>query len=231
MSKNLKVIVCAYNPDRLVRTGCKYPDHNQELSTWEDHELMFSKIIEVELNHDAGVPVDTLIVCNNDCCGFFDKYNGVKTKNGKIIVRYRNNIGGSFGGYSYAYQNFKYRTYLFTEDDLIVFGDHYYKKILDRMETEKADFVALLGISPNGRFPEHAHGGIGVATRETLDAIAVDGELPYHHGEWQHSLVIYSGEIPFTNNMLKSGKKMIYYGKEEWSADNLLLPYYDVHTT
>lgn len=225
---NLKVIACAFNPERHIRRTSKYPDHNQGISSWEDHQKMFEKILEYERTYNAGVPMDTLIVMNGDCKGFFTAYDGIDTPNGKIIVRQRENIGGSFGAYSYAYENFKYDTYLFTEDDLFVFGDEYYKKILEKMESEEAHFVALIGISENPCFPLHAHGGVGVAKRSTLDNIAENGELPYHHDEWHRSAVITFGEIPFTNNIVNADMKMIYYGKPEWNINNLLMPYYEL---
>lgn len=228
LMSHLKVIAVSYNPDRDTRVKCVWPDHNQDVHTWDEHEDMFKKIIEIEQTYDAGVPVDTLIVQNGDCKGFFDYLDNAPSKNGKFIVRSRPNIGGSFGAYSYGYENFPYDTYLFTEDDLLVLGDNYYKKTLEKMKDTGADFVALLGIHNTGRFPEHAHGGIGLAKREALDVIAEDGELPYYKGEWLKPAVITFGEIPFTNNFLKAGKKMIYYGTEGWSLDNLIIPYFNI---
>lgn len=224
---NLKVIVCAFNPERQKRTTSKYPDHNQDISTYKEHCDMWQNLIDTELAQDAGCPLDILIVLNGSCGGFWGKYDGLKTKNGKIIVKQRKNIGGAFGGYSYAYENFHYDTYIFTEDDLFILGDGYYQKCLDMMGD--LGFLALIGISDNPAYPKHAHGGVGLVKREVLDGIANDkGQLPFYDGEWRKSYVIFFGEIALTQKMLDKGFKVDYLGKKKWSRDNFLLPYYEI---
>lgn len=225
---NLKVIACSVNLERYIRVGCKYPDHNQDIQSLEDHFKMFQAIIDLELSQDAGVPCDILIVENGGCNDFFRKYNGKNTKNGKIIVRKRPNEGGSFGAYSFAYEHFKYDTYLFTEDDLFIYGDEYYKKLLDKMEKEQADFVAVIGLSVGDKHPTHAHGGVGLAKRSTLDKIAVGKKLPHPKGRWARAEAIAFGEIPFTNNMISQGLKVIQYGTHDWHPNNLIMPYHEL---
>ena len=213
---------------RNQRTDIKYPDHNQNILCDQDHFDMWTKMMEIELETDAGLSHDTLIVCNGKCANFFDKYDGMETKNGKLKVVYRENTGGSFGGYSYAYQNFKYKYYLFTEDDLFILGENYLSDIKKWFDEADCGFLALIGISNGVVYPPHAHGGIGFVPRYVLDKIAGNGELPYHHDLWCRPKAIRDGEVALSQKIIGAGFKLAYKGKEEWHLDNHIMPYYDL---
>lgn len=229
MSKHLKVIVCSFNEQRIIRINSLYPDHNQDISSFFEHSQMWKQLIDMELEQEAGINLDILIVVNGTDNGFFDTYNGMETKNGKIIVAHRDNIGGSFGGYSFAYKNYIYDTYLFTEDDLFVFGEEYYRKILDKYNILKSGFMALIGVHDEGKYPTHAHGAVGLASREVLNCIVDEnGELPYYHGEWIRENVIKFGEIAFTNHIFNKHYKIDHFGSKMWDKQNLIMPYFDI---
>lgn len=190
---------------------------------------MWQQLLDMELSQDAGTSLDILIVCNGGCYRFLKKYDGMTTKNGKIIVSKRKNTGGAFGGYSHAFQNFNYDYYIFTEDDLFIFGDEYGKKMIRRYEEKGCGFMALIGLSENPTFPIHAHGAVGMARRNVLESIAdKKGELPYFHGGWQRANVILYGEIGFSQTVLSTGFTLDEYGSKSWDINNLILPYYDV---
>lgn len=225
----LKVIVCALAENRIERRNAGYPDHNQLIRCNNDHFVMWGKMMEYELNEEAGMEMDTLIVCNGKCRNFFDKYNGMETKNGKIIVRYRDNIGGSFGGYSYAYENFNYDYYIFVEDDLIILGKDYLKAFMDWFNRDKeTGLLALVGISSGYVYPQHAHGGVGLVPRYVLDKVAKNGKLPYYDGEWNRPKAIRDGEVALSVRIKEEGYKICYYGLERWHKDNYIMPYFDL---
>lgn len=226
---SLKVIACCYSKERHVRTSAQYPDHNQDILSWEEHEEMFKTLIDMELSQDAGMPVDILIVCNGGCKGWFDKYNGLPTKNGKIIVANRDNVGGSFGAYSFAYENYDYDFYLFTEDDIFIFGEEYLKKLHELRSEKSVNFLALVGMSDDNRHPIHAHGAVGLVDRQTLESIAENGKLPYYYGnEWKRMWVIIEGEIEFTQAMIRKRIPVGYFGHKSWDSRNYVMPYYNL---
>ena len=225
-----KVIVASDNYDRYVRTDSKYPNHNQNISSMEDLIMMFCTLMKYEKKVDCGLPMDTIIVVNGTDT-FLDRYNGTKTKNGTIYVVHRENIGGAFGGYNFAYNNYEYDFYLFTEDDLILTKDGYYKDLVKKWDDDTG-FIALVGISSDGVHPIHCHGGVGLTRHNVLKRLENEKkELPYAKVGW-NSLenredIIKLGEIPFTNKIHKMGLKLSYFGNHSWDND-YLIPYYNL---
>jgi hypothetical protein len=221
-----KVIVCSNNTNRAKRNAAKWPDHNQDLTTELDFAGEYMALIANELRYDAGVTMDTVIVMNGGI-PLLAQFNNTYTQNGRIICAVRENEGGSFGGYNFAYNEYKYDYYLFTEEDLFVVGDLYYEKLLDRFKSEyRTGFVGLIGVSTNIAHPTHCHGGVGLTSRKVLSKVYPDGVLPNPNGiGWDRTAAIQQGEIPFTSKIYQAGYKLIQYGTNEWKAENLILPY------
>jgi len=185
---------------------------------------MWEKMIEYELRYDPGVPMDTLIVMNGDC-DKLDHFDWTKTPGGRLMVRHRENTGGSFGGYNYAYKFFDYPYDLFTEDDLFVYGDNYGVKLIERFKKLKCGFLALIGVATYDK--HHAHGGVGITSRQVLQKV-FKGDLPHYGGLWDKQAVIDNGEIEFTYQIKQTGMSLEAYGDDSWSPDNLIMPYYDL---
>jgi hypothetical protein len=224
--------------NRRIQFDARFPNHNQSIETQQGLLDMMKRIINFELDNDAGVPMDIILANSN--VGFvegndwLDSINGTKTPNGIIRVLHRDNMGGSFGAYNDAFLKFRadYEYWLFTEDDIMVGGRDYYRRILEKMRARKnVGFVALIGMirHPLGT---HAHGGVGLTSREILDNIAHNnnGELPYHHGDWNKINVIAEGEVKFTNFIeQKIGKEiLVFHDEDEWNLETkLCIPYYN----
>lgn len=235
---NCKVIAVCFNDNRRIQLDARFPNHNQCIETQEGLLDMMKRIINFELDNDAGVSMDIIIVnsdvkyvAGND---WLDSINGKKTLNGEIKVLHRENTGGSFGAYNDAFLRYRndYNYWLFTEDDIMVGGRDYYRRILEKMRARKnVGFVALVGLA---RHPlgTHAHGGIGLTSREILENICHNnnGELPYHHGNWDKPNVVAEGEVKFTNFIeQKIGKDIIVFHDEDvWNLETkLCVPYYN----
>jgi len=235
---NCKVIATCFLDNRRIQLDARFPAHNQNIETSEGILDMLKRIVNFELDNNAGMPMDIIIV--NSDVGFvegnewLDSINSKETQNGHIIVMRRDNIGGSFGAYSDAFLRFcdKYDYWLFTEDDIMVGGRDYYRRIVNLMRARKnIGFIALVGMA---RHPlgTHAHGGVGLTSREILSNIVNNnnGELPYHHGSWDKKNVVEEGEVKFTNFIeTKIGKEiLVFHDKDEWDFETkLCIPYYN----
>lgn len=235
---NCKVIATCFSEGR-VQTDARFPNHNQDIETKQGKLDMLKQIVWYEIHkNEAGVPLDILIV--NPDVGFVEgnewlkTINGIRTLEGHIYTITRENIGGSFGSYSDAFLKFKdsYEYWLFTEDDIVVGGREYYRRIFNKFRARKnAGFIALIGLS---RHPlgTHAHGGIGLTSREVLSNIVKNnnGELPHFKGSWDKDKVIAEGEVRFTNFIeQKIGKDIIpFCDLDEWDLEKkLCIPYYN----
>ena len=240
---NVKVIAVCFAEGR-IQHDARFPNHNQDIETKEGKLDMLKQIVTYEMTNDAGVPLDILIV--NSDVGFeegnkwLESIKGKETLNGHIWTVTRDNIGGSFGAYNDAFTGDRekiYDNWLFTEDDIVVGGRDYYRRIMNKYRARKnAGFIALIGLSrhPMGT---HAHGGVGFTTREILENIVHNnnGELPHYKGGWDKDKVIEEGEVKFTNFIEnKIGKDIItFYELDEWDfKTKLCVPYYnftDIH--
>jgi hypothetical protein len=230
--KCVKVIVAAINLDRFERPAnqMKYPHHPQ----WKIDLKEQLKIWEVQrraMMIDGGMDFDTLVVCNG--WGAFLQwadYDGMKTANGVLKVVWRKNSGGSFGGYNWAFRNTDYDGFIFTEDDIIVAGENYYKRLVETMHSEnRVGYVCLIGASRK-EDTRHCHGGVGFTTRKRLK-LNVDkrGDLPFPHAlGWNQREAIRKGEIPFTNGIREQGYKLICIPEitRQWDFINFCKPYW-----
>lgn len=230
--EHCKVIITCGSQNRKVRREAKYPDHNQSLTDHGDYLNMWSFIHKQEVKWDGGMPFDTLIICNDTIAYDAWKYmDGDRTRNGRYNVMLRDNDGGSFGGYNYAFKNTDYNYYLFTEDDLIVYGDKYYKTIVETYHSHpKPVFVGLIGISQFQHYAKHCHGGVGFTSRHVLNSIRNQaGDLPCPRSGWNREEAIREGEVPFTAKMFEAGYDLVTVKPiEGWSPDNLIMPYYEI---
>lgn len=153
---------------------------------------LLPEILDNELNIDNGIETDVFFVVNSsntsdDNC--LDKYDGAKTKNGKIRVIKRENIGMSFGGYIDTFNRFKneYEYWMFLEDDVIVYKDGYIKKFIDELNSGDANFIALAPIS--NFIKTHCGGGCGLTSTHHMEKIYSEQFVNSKLEEWSR----YSG--------------------------------------
>ena len=233
-----KVIAISFSPNRDVRNQAIFPNHNQHGGTQEDVRKMIEELYNMEMKEDAGLPMDTYFI--NSDVGYergnkwLDEINGSQTKNGTLTVLHRKNIGGSFGAYDFAFRTLRdrYEYFLFTEDDLFIFGQNYYRKAVKFFERYSLGFLAFIDIEWV-RNIVHAHGGVGLTSRTILDRVFLKhGELPHFKGQWNDGVdkqqVIREGEIPFTNSIYQMGYELERFGcVGSWSAKNHILPHYE----
>jgi hypothetical protein len=221
-----KVIVVSDGLVREHRPEANFPHHPQLKTTTFQLMKLWELILHLERTRDGGVEFDTVIVCNGPWAyAWWKKYDATQTKNGRFNILDRENVGGSFGGYNYAYKHTTHDGFIFTEEDILIFGDQYYKKILDAF-TGDVGFVGLVGISRYEQYPTHCHGGVGYTTREVLNSVAVDGNLSYHEGTTQRNIIL-EGEIPFTNNIVKTGRTLTTVDNyiRRWDIRNMCYPF------
>lgn len=228
----VKVIVAAVNLDRFERGVCdsKYPHHPQWKIDLEE-QLKIWDVQRKAMMIDGGMDFDTLVVCNGwGAYLHWADYHGMKTANGVLSVWSRPNSGGSFGGYNWAFRNTDYDGFLFTEDDIIVCGDNYYKRLVDAIHSEpRVGFVCLIGESRKEE-TRHCHGGVGFTTRKRLKLnVDKNGDLPHPHAlGWNQREAIRKGEIPFTSGIRERGYSLIGIPEREraWTFTNLCKPYW-----
>ena len=229
-----KIIACTMIGDRDYRNNVIFPAHNQVVNTVEGVLKMLQELVKLETTQNAGLPMDIYIV-NNDVGyevgnDWLNTINGQKTKNGNIYVIHRPNNGGSFGAYHDAYMKLRkrYDYFLFTEDDLFIFGENYYIKAIEEFEKYKLGFLAFIGLGERDNLT-HCHGGVGLTSKKILDEVlTVNGELPHPKEVFNKAEAVRQGEIPFTNIIYRIGHKLQRFGKKDgWSEENCLLPYYN----
>lgn len=230
---NIKVIATSFDGGRDIRTDAEFPNHNQKE---QDIKKLIDDVIEFEKTNTPGVKTDVLIVnCSNKQRRFIEGLN-IETKHGRIFGMNRKNIGGSFGSYSDAFLKYRknYKYWLFTEDDILIGGNKYYKRLIDVFKSRNnIGFVALISRNLNHPGGIHADGGVGLTERGVLDKIvAKHGLLPHYRGQWNKEAVIAEGEIPFTNEINKLGKEVVVFNSQKgWGFEpKLCLPYYEYKT-
>ena len=235
MNKIAKVIASSFSSNREVRVGATYPDHNQEIRSVIDYEDMLRYIFDCEVQIEAGYPTDTVLVINGDLPtrtrNLLKLFDGKKTKNGEFKVFFRENIGGSFGAYAFAFKELKHNWFLFTEDDIIITGENYCKDLMECFNSrDNIGFVGVVGKSTSSAYPIHCHGGVGLTRRAILLEVAAfnGGDLPYPKGTWDKQRAITEGEVPFTNLISRLGYELVSYNNGSWSPKNHVMPYFDV---
>lgn len=171
---------------------------------------------EFELQVDPGVACDTLIV-NNDTGwergnDYLASLHGTRTRAGTLKVLTRDNFGVSLGGYNHAYEECRdqYDYWAFTEDDILISGDQWYARCIERLRRDPGlGFLSLQGLSSDPAL--HAHGGVGVTRVEVLDAVRdLWGFLPHRRrleSQTDEDHIIF-GEVLFTNLIIRLGKTL-----------------------
>jgi hypothetical protein len=184
MSKCAKII-CTYFGGR--RTGT----YNNP----KDMKSFFLKMMENEVSIDMGIETDIILV-NNDC-GIVsvnegvNSFNNKKTRNGKVIVEQRENIGGSFGSYFDMFTKYlsEYDYFFFCEDDHIIFKEGYMKDFVDFIDSDdKVGYVALAPITLPGLngLPVHSGGGIGLTSTKKFNMIYGENSICNFRHEMTH---------------------------------------------
>ena len=184
MSKCVKII-CTYFGGR--RTG----SYNNP----KDMKSFFLKMMENEVSIDMGIETDIILV-NNDC-GIVsvnegvNSFNNKKTRNGKVIVEQRENIGGSFGSYFDMFTKYlsEYDYFFFCEDDHIIFKEGYMKDFVDFIDSDdKVGYVALAPITLPGLngLPVHSGGGIGLTSTKKFNMIYGENSICNFRHEMTH---------------------------------------------
>lgn len=228
---NAKVIASSFLGERQVRKSGGFPMHAQLNETPEDILAMLTNVLSYEKTLEAGVPVDTIVVLNGH-----SPFNvEIQSRFPEFTFLERENIGGSFGAYSHAFITFedKYDYWLFTEDDIVVGGPDYYKRLLDTFQAE--DDMGFLALIERVRhhLGTHAHGGIGLTSTKVLRELAEPRDsLPHYRGEgWDKDKIIRFGEVPFTNEILNLGYTIgEFCPAKEWNYEKkLCTPYADFH--
>ena len=192
-----KVIAVCFVP-RDVRLQSHGTTHAQNLSGPDAVLQMVIKTVEKEREIDPGLPMDTIIVNNDEGFlrgrVFLNTIHGTPTKTGTFRVLHRENYGRSFGAYDYAFKKYKdeYDHWIFSEDDMYFSKNGYAKEYLNVLNnSEDCGFVAAIGV---GRSTDdssydgpkdhqewlnintelhsptpHAHGGCGLTHKKYLE--------------------------------------------------------------
>lgn len=202
--------------NRCVKIICCYFGSRRNVHNTPSNIIDFIKInVENEINIDNGINTDVILV-NNDVGNieaneFLNKYDGIKTKNGKIIVDTRENSGGSFGSYYYSFLKYKdcYDYWFFCEDDVLIYEDKYMNEFVSYLNTSsELGFVSLAPISSNCPHPTHSGGGCGLTSTEkfinsrgieyitkTLNSFSLNTS----YGELETNEIIFTN-LYYTNN-------------------------------
>lgn len=176
-----------------------------------------SKNIDNEISIENGINTDVILInnkCDNDeLNNWVNSYNGIKTKNGKIIVEHRENIGGSFGAYFDMFNKYcdNYDFWFFCEDDHIIFKDEYIKDFIEYLESDsKIGYVCLAPITPNGlhNLPSHSGGGIGLTSNQKFKQVYGNGSICNFRAEMtrdSHYHMLQNYESKFNSNFITYG--------------------------
>ena len=229
--KNCKVIAtCFIGRKRVILNTCVvgYPPlmaiHSQNFPSEESILELLKLNVEQERLVDPGVPCDTVIV-NSDTGWqkgneYLDSINNTSTRTGIFRVVHRPNIGISYGAYNDAYQKYKdeYAYWIFTEDDILINSNNYFKAAIDYYNQKKdTGFVAFIGLSmegcggETGEHLKHAHNAAGITHVDILNEVnRKHGNLPYADNSDSQTYpdVILYGEVAFTNEIMKLGYEL-----------------------
>ena len=232
---NCKINTTAYNPNKTIKITERWPAHDQDLHTPELYQQMVKALFEVERDTDPGVDMDSYMVVYIDKYGLYKewaKYDEEPIKRGKFHVIYEARDGGNYQMFNKAYQLIKhnYDYFIFTCDDIMVFGDQYYKKLIDRWNEESGiGYLAVQGGGETHEPQNHVQGSIGMTTKKILEEVCGinNGELPHPKSEpWTQEANIREGEIPFTHRILELGYRFVNYNNSKtWRRENLCFPY------
>jgi len=169
------------------------------------------EIVQKEINIDKGMDTDTILVVNRTdtpADDQLDQYHNQSTKNGKMIVHKRANVGLSFGGYLDAFNTFKhqYDYWFFVEDDVIVYKPEYVKAFVQELETTPSTFIALSPVSSYVK--PHCGGGCGLTSTQYMQEVYPVEKIQYTLEKWSklegynvaaNSLGEENAEVEFTS--------------------------------
>jgi len=217
--KAAKVICTWYGPRRGNFAGKKWAaeDNLEMLKYWWNKEK------EIDYGH----PTDIILVNNiypqdKQCGDFIHSLKNEITKNGRIRIFSRENIGASFGAFDFAFNKFEneYDYWFFIEDDQIILKNKILSNAMDLMSSidNKIGFYGVVGCQKT-----HCNGGCGITTRSILKAIKnlnyseelSRSCLPFHFDRGVDLGHEKKGEIPFTNLIKKKLGLDFYCPKEE----------------
>lgn len=178
---------------------------------------LLRRIVTLECETDPGTNCD-IIVVNSDAgwaCGnsYLESIDGTPTFAGQLRILRRDTFGGRYGAFNAAFETFRheYRYWLFVRDVVIVTGDRYFARLIDRFDQQpNTGFVALHGIGKAGL--RYARGGAGVSRGDVLDAVhRAWGSLPHRRlNETQDPESIFTwGEVMFTGVMTRMGYVLV----------------------
>jgi len=190
---------------------------------------MYAYLLEQELTLDPGCPCDTILINSQHTLEpdywtrateeLLQSVNGMKTPRGQITVLERENIGISFGAFNHVFSKYwrRYDHWFFIEDDQIIVKPGVYQKAIEQIHLDNTvGYVCAVGASLYVDAIRHAHGGVGITTRNILREVFraspcfrhPEGHLPYH---WEKGYAgqVHYGEIRFTNGIDKAGYRLV----------------------
>ena len=238
--KYCKVISTYFGPRhrRLYEIG--WPGHGQQISGGESCLFNLKFLVDIEKNLDAGVSYDTIIVNQDNDYeegnSWLESINGMETRCGRIYCISRENTGRNFAAYRYGYETFKndYDYFMFIPDDYVMLAKGYYKESIDRYlkyekENENCAVLALVGTGTAMYDIEdllkttHAHDGISLIHKKYIEEhyekigplAAATSAKNVISDNYEGTDIIHEhvtgGEIPFTNNFIKLGYKIVSF--------------------
>jgi hypothetical protein len=159
--------------NKCVKIICCYFGDRRDVHNTPNNIIEFIKhSVTNEITIENGIDTDIILVNNNsgniENNNLLNLYNGVKTKNGEIIVETRKNIGGSFGAYYDMFLKYKdkYDYWFFCEDDVLIYENGYMKEFVEFINTSnELGFISLAPISVSPH-PTHSGGGCGLTSTD-----------------------------------------------------------------
>jgi hypothetical protein len=200
---------------RAAKVICCYFGNRRDIHNTPKNIADFVRInIENEISINNGIPTDVFLI-NNDVSNLemnemIMSYNGVKTNDGVIIVRNRQNLGGSFGAYyeTFISDNEKYDYWFFCEDDVMIFKENYMKLFSEFLDS--SDIIGFVSLAPLSKDLSRLHSGGGCGLTSTEKFIKSRG-IKYMSDFLNQCPAVtdYSflenSEIDFTNTFVRYG--------------------------
>jgi hypothetical protein len=178
--------------------------HIEPVESFVDESLVLLKyIMKKETTLDYGAPMDLVLINsvneNEDCSEYLEylnSFHGKLTKNGKIQVIHRKNIGISFGSFDHAWQIFQdqYDYWFFTEDEYIMTKDNVLSTAIKCFEESPnlgfVSTVRMIKVGCHGPQRWMARGSSGITTNSVLKKCAElnNGTLPYWNQKSDHRM-------------------------------------------
>jgi len=206
-------VYCTYFGERRGDASASPKDADDALD-------IFRKNIQNDGAIDCGVSEMDIIVINNNSDSitqkgedFLKKIHNRSTPFGKIFVHHRENVGGSLGAYSFAYDLYKnqYDYWLFIEDDVKMTYPRYYKILIDEFTGQpKLGMLSLTIIHNENTEDAWVSGGFGIAHDKILNEIKTKfGKLQYDESDDLSNYgQVGDSEYLFSQPFIKLGYKL-----------------------